>query len=147
LEVLVGRVISDLSGAVAATGARVDVAPLPALMVNPDQMAALFQNLISNAIRYRHPDRVPHITIGAFAYDNGVWEFTISDNGIGIPEDYRTAIFEPFRRFHPPGMDGGSGIGLALCRRVVETHGGKIWAEAVDSGSSFHFTITPVISD
>nr|WP_249209298.1 cache domain-containing protein [Magnetospirillum sulfuroxidans] len=147
LAVLVGRVISDLSGAIAATDARIDVAPLPVLTVNPDQMAALFQNLISNAIRYRHPDRVPHIAIDAFAHDAGVWEFAISDNGIGVPEDYRTAIFEPFRRFHPPGMDGGSGIGLALCRRVVETHGGKIWVEATDSGSSFRFTITPVISD
>lgn len=142
LETLVGRVIADLSGAVVATGAQIDVDPLPVLRVNPDQMAALFQNLISNAIRYRHPDRDPHVVVMASKRDDGGWEVVVADNGMGVPEEYRKAIFEPFRRFQPPGVEGGSGIGLALCRKVVEDHGGRIWVEpGTELGSRFHFTL------
>ncbi|MBI2240192.1 MAG: cache domain-containing protein [Magnetospirillum gryphiswaldense] len=141
MEALVGRVVADLSGAIVATGAQVDVDPLPVLRVNPDQMAALFQNLIGNALRYRHPERSPHVVVGASQGANGVWEIVVADNGIGVPEDYRTAIFEPFLRFQPPGVEGGSGIGLAICRKVVQDHGGRIWVESDDTGSRFHFTI------
>ncbi|WP_291717958.1 cache domain-containing protein [Magnetospirillum sp. 64-120] len=141
MEALVGRVVADLSGAIVATGAQVDIDPLPVLRVNPDQMAALFQNLIGNALRYRHPERTPHVVVGASQGANGGWEIVVADNGIGVPEDYRTAIFEPFRRFQPPGVEGGSGIGLAICRKVVQDHGGRIWVESDDTGSRFHFTI------
>lgn len=141
MDALVGRVVADLSGAVAATGAQIDVAPLPVLRVNPDQMAALFMNLFSNAIRYRTQGHAPHIRVSVSRQEGGLWEFVVADNGIGVPEEYRTAIFEPFRRFHPPGSEGGSGIGLALCRKVAETHGGRIWVEALHPGSAFHVTL------
>ncbi|WP_144084293.1 cache domain-containing protein [Magnetospirillum gryphiswaldense] len=141
MDALLARVIGDLSATIAATGAHIEAAALPVLRINPDQMSALFQNLISNALRYRHPEQTPEVKISAVSRGDGVWEFAVADNGIGVPDDYRTAIFEPFRRFHPPGMEGGSGIGLALCRRVVEAHDGKIWVDADASGSTFRFTI------
>lgn len=141
MDALLSRVIGDLSAAIAATTAHMEATALPVLRVNPDQMSALFQNLISNALRYRHPDRVPEVKISAVCRSDGVWEFAVADNGIGVPDDYRTAIFEPFRRFQPPGVEGGSGIGLALCRRVVEAHGGKIWVDSDGSGSTFRFTV------
>ena len=141
LNQIVAQVLGDLSGAMAATGAEIDAEPLPSLRVQAGQIAALLLNLLSNAIRYRHPDRMPRITLRAHQGADGDWEFQVADNGIGIPAQYRAAIFEPFRRFHPPQADGGSGIGLALCRRVVENHGGRIWVDSSDQGSVFHFSI------
>lgn len=141
LNGVLGQVLTDLSGAIVATGARVETEDLPVVPADPGQMAALFLNLIGNAIRYRFPGRDPRVCLSARQTDGGWWEFAVADNGIGIPAEYRGAIFEPFRRFHPPGMEGGSGIGLALCRRVVESHGGRIWVEAGNPGSIFRFTL------
>jgi signal transduction histidine kinase len=141
LNDLLDRVLIDLQGSISKNEAKISLSPLPRLRVVPDQFAALLQNLIGNALRYRKPETAPEIAVSAHMNDDGFWEFTVSDNGIGVPVEFRTAIFEPFRRFNNPGADSGSGIGLALCRRVVEAHGGRIWVDETACGSAFRFTL------
>ena len=105
----------------------------------------LFQNLLSNAINFGKPDQPNKITISAEDEDK-YWHFCFHDDGIGIEEKDFHRVFELFTRLHPRGKgDKGTGIGLALCKRIVESHGGKIWIESVlGTGSCFHFTIEKV---
>jgi len=104
-------------------------------------MKQLFQNLISNAIKFRKPDTAPQITISAKPKGN-FWEFTIQDNGIGINEEYFDKIFMIFKRLHTKNEYEGTGIGLSLCKKIVEQHGGKIHLEStLGEGTRFNFTI------
>jgi signal transduction histidine kinase len=104
----------------------------------------LFQNLIGNAIRYRSAD-VPRISISASRREN-FWCFSCSDNGIGIPAEYKERIFEPFKRLHGQEVPG-NGIGLAVCRKVVQRYGGDIWVESTPGkGSTFHFLLPAELS-
>jgi signal transduction histidine kinase len=103
-------------------------------------MVLLFQNLIGNAIKY-NSQKTPHIKITADRTSAG-WLFKVSDNGIGIPKDALTKIFEIFNRVHGRGEFPGTGIGLAICKRIVEQGGGEIWVESVSGkGSIFYFTV------
>ncbi|CAA7616538.1 cache domain-containing protein [Magnetospirillum sp. UT-4] len=138
---LLRPVLDDLRGAIEAAGAAVTVGAMPSVAGEPAQLAAVFQNLIGNALRYRHPDRPPRVEVSARPLDGGEWEFAVADNGIGIPEEYREAVFEPFRRFNQPGYESGTGIGLALCRRVIEKHGGRIRAQSDHTGTTMIFTL------
>lgn len=114
---------------------------LPTISAVKVSMRQLFQNLIGNALKFRKKDITPQITI---EYEDTLthWKFRVSDNGIGIENQHLDKIFNIFQRLHTKDQYDGSGMGLAICKKIVEYHGGKIWVESVpDVGSTFHFTI------
>ena len=101
----------------------------------------LLQNLIGNAIKYQPPGNTPTIHIAVEA-EPGRWHLIIRDNGLGIEPSFIEQVFEPFRRLHTWEAIKGTGLGLAVCKKIVESHGGRIWATSVKSGGSeFHFTL------
>ncbi len=121
--------------------AKVTVAELPKLKVDKIQMVQLFQNLVSNALKYNDKERELIIQINATERET-FWEFVIKDNGIGIEETYLESIFGVFKRLHTRNEYEGTGIGLAICKRIVEKHEGKIWASSTfGEGANFHFTL------
>jgi PAS domain S-box-containing protein len=133
--------LENLKGAIEETGAIIDVERLPTLPVHPTQLELLFQNLISNAIKYRKPNVTPAVHI-ACRKANAQCLFSVRDNGIGIEQQYKERIFGLFKRLHASDNHSGTGIGLALCRRVVERHNGRIWVESEPGkGSTFYFTL------
>ncbi|HTX60839.1 MAG TPA: ATP-binding protein, partial [Methanobacterium sp.] len=114
--------------------------PLPNIKCDSSQISQLFQNLISNAIKF-HGDEPIRITINAISKGNK-WEISVSDNGIGIEPEHQEKIFEIFKRLHTREEYEGTGIGLAICKRIVERHGGRIWVESKPGkGTTFYFTI------
>ncbi len=132
-------VIDNLRGAITESGAIIESGPLPKIGIDQMSLIQIFQNLLANAIRYRS-SATPHIGITA-EQDGGVWHFRCRDNGAGIPAEHHERIFEPFKRLHGQEIPG-SGIGLALCKKIVERYGGRIWVESqLDQGSTFHFTL------
>ncbi len=128
--------LSDLAGAVAESGATVTSRPLPSVHVHGTHLQQLFQNLIGNAIKYSSPDRPPAIHISA-ERENDMWVFTVRDNGIGIESDYKEQIFGLFTRLHGGDRYSGTGIGLAICKRIVDRYRGKIWASALFTAPPF----------
>lgn len=132
--------IENLRAAVAASGARIVVEPLPAVFGDAAQLGQVFQNLVSNSLRYRKPDVCPEIVIRAMRREQ-VWQLSVADNGQGFPPEYNEAVFAVFRRLHGQETPG-TGIGLAICRTVIERHGGRIWADGrPDQGTTIHFTL------
>ncbi|MGD8787134.1 MAG: ATP-binding protein, partial [Phycisphaerales bacterium] len=116
--------------------------PLPAIDCDPAQIRQLLQNLISNGLKYQRNDVVPEITVRAKAEDNGIIRIEIQDNGIGIKEEQFDNVFVMFRRLHSKQEYEGTGIGLAVCKRIVERHGGEIGVNSTyGEGSTFWFTI------
>ncbi|MDR3425039.1 MAG: ATP-binding protein [Alphaproteobacteria bacterium] len=114
---------------------------LPTVRANPLRLCSLFQNLIGNAIKYQALGVVPLIRISA-REQNDDWLFSLADNGIGIRSEYLNVIFSPFKRLHSDQEYVGTGIGLSLCKRIVESLGGNIWAESESGkGSVFYFTL------
>jgi two-component system sensor histidine kinase/response regulator len=138
-EALLERITANLHAAIEASGAAITHDPLPAVTADPG-IEEIFQNLISNAVKYRREDVRPEINISVRPQGD-FWEFSVRDNGIGIEERYQDNIFKIFRRLH--GRDvAGNGIGLALCKRIVENQGGRIWFESKPGvGSTFFFTL------
>jgi light-regulated signal transduction histidine kinase (bacteriophytochrome) len=134
------RALQMLSGAIAETQATVEVGDLPRVKGDVEQLTQLFQNLMGNAIKYRGSTPIK-IQIGA--QPNGKeCHFFIRDNGIGIEPQYFEKIFVLFQRLHTREEYPGTGIGLAICKKIVERHGGRIWVEsAAGEGSAFHFTL------
>ena len=115
--------------------------PLPVVKANNLQINQLFQNLISNAIKFRKPDAAPVVNISA-KHDGDEWLFTVQDNGIGIDKEFSDKIFVIFQRLHNSSEYPGTGIGLAICKRIVEKLGGHLWVESTPGeGSTFTFTI------
>jgi len=134
------QTIANLQGAIRDTEAVVTYNNLPAVMGDISQLVQLFQNLIGNAIKYRH-DAPPTVHITACKQE-GNWLFSISDNGIGIAPQHQERIFQIFQRLHTQREYSGTGIGLAICQKIVERHGGSIWVESEPGqGSTFHFTL------
>jgi signal transduction histidine kinase len=132
----------NLGPAVAEAGATVTVSSLPWVKAEKTQLARLFQNLLDNALKYADPDRPPRISITASRQQPDRWTFHVADNGIGIDPQYFETIFEPFRRLHAPGDRPGTGIGLALCRRLVHRFKGRIWVESEPGqGTTVLFTL------
>lgn len=132
--------IGQLAGALEEAEVAVTHDPLPAVVAAHSQIVRLFQNLISNAIKYRSPERKSTAHISARP-EGKYWIISVQDNGIGFPQEYADSLFTPFKRLH--GREySGSGVGLAICRRIVENHGGRIWAESsVGEGATFHFSV------
>jgi signal transduction histidine kinase len=137
---IVDRALSYLKFLVEKSGAVVTRGILPTVLADEVQLTQLFQNLIDNAIKFRS-DRPLEIHVSA-RQDGDQWEFTVRDNGIGIESQYSERIFQVFQRLHGPDEYSGTGIGLAISKKIVERHGGRIWVESeLGKGSTFFFTI------
>ncbi|HEY7211093.1 MAG TPA: PAS domain S-box protein [Bryobacteraceae bacterium] len=134
-------VLASLSGAITDSGAEIRSDALPSLPVNGAHLQQVFQNLIGNAIKYRSPERPPTVQLEA-KQDNGYWLFSVADNGIGIDPKYKETIFGLFKRLHNSHEYPGTGIGLAICNRIVDRYHGRIWVESQPGrGSIFRFTL------
>lgn len=140
LQIALRDVLSNLQTFIKDNNATITYEPLPTIMGDPSQLNQLFQNLISNAIKF-HDDEPPEIHISA-QKDEDEWVFGVSDNGIGIDPGHQEQIFDVFKRLHTREEYAGTGIGLAICKKIVERHRGRIWVESeLGKGSSFYFTI------
>ncbi|MBF0353937.1 MAG: PAS domain S-box protein [Alphaproteobacteria bacterium] len=141
LQGIVEEALGNLTLAIRETGADIRIDALPEVEGDSVQLVRLFQNLISNALKYRHPDRVPMIRISSCRLD-GHWEIRVEDNGIGINEVYFERIFIIFQRLHTRIDYPGTGIGLSLCKKIVERHGGHIRVDSKEGEySAFTFTL------
>jgi PAS domain S-box-containing protein len=138
-NVVLEQTLSSLAESIRETGAVVTYDRLPEVFMGEAHLHQLFQNLIGNALRYR-TEAAPRVKVSAVAL-NGAWRFSIQDNGIGVDPQYKEKIFGVFKRLNHE-HNGGTGIGLAICRRVVEIYGGRIWVESeLGKGATFFFTI------
>jgi signal transduction histidine kinase len=137
---VVEQAVRNLQAAVEESGAVVNCNGLPMVMADPSQLTQVFQNLIANAIKF-HGSEKPVIQIDAEQKDHE-WVFAVSDNGMGIPAESWRDIFVIFRRLHTRAEYAGTGIGLAICKKIIERHGGKLWIEAqAKPGCRFRFTL------
>ncbi len=140
-KVLVDVVLSDLETMIKTSGAMIEVLEMPKLNVYEVELRQVFQNLITNAIKFRKDNIKPKIEIRSQAEDDG-WKFSVSDNGIGINPLYFERVFDIFQRLHTDEKYEGNGIGLSNCKKIIQMHQGKIWVEANPAqGSTFYFTI------
>jgi PAS domain S-box-containing protein len=138
---VVDDALANLAGAIDEAGATIEVGPLPMLTCDGSQLAQVFQNLVGNAIKFRRPDTVPAVRIWAVDGDDG-WTLSVADNGIGIEPRFFDRIFQMFQRLHGRAEYPGTGIGLALCKKIVERHGGRIRVSSeFGTGTTFSFTI------
>lgn len=134
------RTLWALRASIREANATVSRAELPVVRADPSQLDQLFLNLVSNAMKFRS-DAPPEVTVSA-ELEDGRWHFAVRDNGIGIEPQYFERIFVIFQRLHPKDRYDGTGIGLAICKKIVERHGGALWVESQPgSGSTFHFTL------
>ena|GEM_PF-538825 len=140
-ENIFNQAVTNLKVAIEENKAEVTHDPLPTVMADPTQMVQLFQNLISNGIKFRKKEETPRIHVSAQRRGNE-WIFLVRDNGIGISPEFKRRLFQIFQREHAASEYPGTGIGLAICKKIVERHGGRIWAESVPGqGSTFCFTL------
>jgi len=138
---VVQNVLSDLTMAIQESQAIVHVDPLPVISGYPTEIKQLFQNLLSNSLKFRKPGEPPVIKVSVTAKED-LWLFSVTDNGIGIEEKYWTRIFVIFQRLHTKAEYQGTGIGLAHCKKIAELHNGKIWLDSIPGkGSTFYFTV------
>jgi PAS domain S-box-containing protein len=138
---LVGSALADLDLAITASGGSVRIGDLPTVTGDPGQLAQVFQNLLSNALKFVPPGQVPHIEVSA-EREGQAWCFAVEDNGIGIDAGHRDRIFLMFKRLHGRAEYPGTGIGLALCHKIVSRFGGRIWIDGrAGGGSIFRFTL------
>lgn len=141
LKEVVNQARYSLLESIRETEAEITVGPLPDLEADPLKMSLVFQNLVSNAIKFRQPAQKPCIHIEA-QRDGDEWRVSVRDRGIGFDPKYSEKIFGAFHRLHGKREYPGTGIGLAICKRIIEWHGGRIWAEArPGAGATFHFTL------
>ena len=135
--------VTALSAAVEETGAVIErPGPLPEVMGDPTLLGMLWQNLIGNAIKFRAPDRAPVIQVTAAAQPDGGWQIGVADNGIGVPAEFAEKVFVIFQRLHARDAYPGTGIGLALCKRIVEQHGGQMGLDTTyEGGTRICFTL------
>jgi PAS domain S-box-containing protein len=137
---LLQRALFNLQRSIKENQAKVTWGALPTVPVDGTQLTQVFQNLIGNAIKF-HGDQPPQVHVDAWRNDK-FWEFTVKDNGLGIDPEYSDKIFVIFQRLHAKEKYPGTGIGLAICKKIIERHGGKIWVESHEGqGATFHFTL------
>ena len=140
-ENALNRAIKNLRGAIVDSGARVTHDPLPSVLADDMQLTQLFQNLLGNAIKYRRAD-TPGVHVAARQNGAKKWIFSVQDNGLGIEPQYFERIFGMFQRLHKREEFSGTGIGLAICKKIVERHGGSIAVESeLGQGTTFRFTL------
>jgi signal transduction histidine kinase len=140
LDRIVADALADLEGAIEEAGAQVVVGELPVVHADRKTLTTVFANVVGNAVKFRS-EKPPRIEIRASRTEDA-WLVEVLDNGIGIPPEHRSQVFEMFRRLQPRSQHPGTGMGLAICRRVVERHGGRIMVDANDGGgSAFRFTL------
>ncbi len=145
LDEALQRAVGNLETALAETGAEVQAEPLPAVRGEASLLALVFQNLIGNAVKF-HADAPPQVRIGVERWGDE-WLISCADNGIGIEAQYAERVFVIFQRLHPKQDYAGTGIGLAMCRKIVEYHGGRIWLDTeAPTGTVFRFTL-PVLEE
>lgn len=139
---LINHIIQSLHQSIQDKSAVLQLDQLPSVVYgNSTKIKQLFQNLMANAIKFRHPDRDPVVDISC-KESKQYWTFCISDNGIGIPQEYHEKIFLLFKKLHNKSEYEGTGIGLAICQKIVQQHGGEIWVESVlNEGTTFFFTL------
>jgi len=146
-EEILDQTMNSLKTAIDESHAIITRDSLPILMVDDKQMIQLFQNLISNAIKFRSEDENLKIHVSCQNQENNNYVFSVSDNGIGIESQFKDRIFEVFQRLHTRDEYSGTGIGLAICKKIVERHGGQIWIESeLSVGSTFYFTL-PILNE
>jgi light-regulated signal transduction histidine kinase (bacteriophytochrome) len=142
---VLAHTLGDLQAVIAETGAEVTHDPMPTVAADATQLGQVFQNIIANALKFRSAEP-PRIHISARC-DGAFWTLGVADNGIGIDPQYSDRIFALFQRLHTREEYPGTGIGLAVCKKIVERHGGRIWVESQPGrGSTFSFTI-PTVPD
>ncbi|WP_229374285.1 sensor histidine kinase [Fibrella rubiginis] len=145
LNDIVAEIMLEQQAEIQATQATTDVGPLPTVMGHRTDVKQVFQNLISNSLKYRHPDVPPKLVIRA-TEEKDQYRFSVSDNGIGIEPQYSERVFQLFQRLHGRNQYSGTGIGLATCKKVVTMYGGRIWLEStVGVGTTFYFTLPKVV--
>ncbi|TWV97382.1 sensor histidine kinase [Chitinophaga pinensis] len=141
-NVIMETVLADLQSAIKDSNAIINVKQLPVLSAYPMELKLLFQNLISNAIKFRKKDQQLYVNVSACLTDDG-WIFEFQDNGIGIDQRFSDKIFEIFQRLHSKSAYEGTGIGLAHCKKIVAMHNGRIWVDSIPGeGSRFYFIIS-----
>jgi len=142
LKQVVREVLSDLEVRIEQTEGRIEIGDLPTLDADPLQMRQLFQNLIGNALKFHRKDTKPVVTLSANNLGNGLCEIKVQDNGIGFEEKYAEKIFAVFQRLHGRNEYEGTGVGLAICRKIAERHGGTITAKGTPGqGATFRITL------
>jgi PAS domain S-box-containing protein len=133
--------LTHLGQAIEESSAQITHDPMPTLQIDRGQMVRLFQNLVGNAVKYRKPDEPPKVHISA-ELTGPEWVISIRDNGIGFEPEYEASVFAPFKRLQSAHAYPGTGIGLAICRRIVQGQGGRIWAKSqAGEGATFSFTL------
>ena len=141
LEEALSDTLKDLEIRIEDCGATVTHEALPTVCADPVQMRQLLLNLIANGMKFQPPERKPAVNVSA-EREGGEWRFGVRDNGIGIEPQYIKNLFQIFKRLHSLEEYPGTGIGLAVCKKIVERHGGRIWVEsALGHGSTFLFTL------
>lgn len=139
---LLDEVVESMNGSVSKSKAKIEIKNLPPVNANKNELKRVFQNLISNAIKYQRVGIDPQIQISAVTNSKGNWQFEVRDNGMGIKEKDIPTAFQLFRQLHPRETYEGMGLGLSIVRRVVELHGGEIWVRSeYGEGTSFFFTL------
>ena len=141
VETALNQALANLRGRIAETGAEISYNPMPTIVADSTQLMQLFQNLLGNAIKFRKKDEAPRIHVGVQRQEDS-WLFSVQDNGIGIDPQFADRIFVIFQRLHTRDEYPGSGMGLAICKKIVECHRGQIWVESeLGKGATFFFTI------
>jgi len=151
LDPTLDAALTNLSQVVEESGVKIRrPESLPEIVGDPTLLIMLWQNLVGNAVKFRHPDRPVELRIDYSQVESGdeaVWQFSVEDNGIGIAPEFGDKVFVIFQRLHGRDVYTGTGIGLAICRKIVEYHGGEIWLDPeYKDGARFCFTI-PVVGD
>ncbi len=130
LNEIIGDVIKDLDLRIIQSGGHVETGSFPVIQADPVQMRQLFQNLVSNALKFKKPNEPPHVKISSRVADENLLEIQVKDNGIGFDEKYLSRVFKPFERLHGKAQYEGTGLGIPICQKIAQRHGGELKAKS-----------------